>query len=171
MMDKETLDLVLGTWVLWVLVAIAAIVAHGRTSLLRSGGLSRILLLTGWIAVCIHSVHFTEELYTGLYQSLPQLLGFPFWPRSAFIAINLVFITGFIMSLIIRGSSHRGVDFPLWVLAVASCANAFIHPALALRAGDYFPGLLTSPLVGISGMALLITLMRSTQKRKKEPAS
>jgi hypothetical protein len=169
MMGGETLSLLLGTAVLWVLVAVAALLAYSRTSLLRSDGLSKLILAAGWLALVAQIAHFLEELNAGIYESLPQALGLQFWPRSAFIAINLAFIASFLVALGLRGNSRRIADVPLWFLAVASCANAIIHPALAIRAGAYFPGLLTSPLVGLSGVALLFALVRSTRRQRKGP--
>ena len=53
--------------------------------------------------------------------------------------------------------------FPLWFLAVASVSNALLHPALAIATGGYFPGVLTSPVVGTAGFFLLRGLIRITK--------
>jgi len=52
--------------------------------------------------------------------------------------------------------------FPLWFLAAASVSNALLHPALAIATGGYFPGVLTSPVVGVAGLFLLRGLARIT---------
>ena len=52
--------------------------------------------------------------------------------------------------------------FPLWFLGVAGVANGLFHPLLALDAGGYFPGLVTSLLVAAVGLLLLAQLARVT---------
>ena len=41
--------------------------------------------------------------------------------------------------------------YHVWFLAIASALNGIAHPVLSMMGGGYFPGLLTSPLVGILG--------------------
>jgi hypothetical protein len=53
--------------------------------------------------------------------------------------------------------------FPLWFLAIASVANGVVHPFLSLAVWDYFPGLWSSPLVGILGVVLVSTLVSATR--------
>ena len=60
------------------------------------------------------------------------------------------------------GRRRQVALFPLWFLGIASVANGLIHPLLALNAGGYFPGLVTSPLVGAVGALLLARLSRVT---------
>jgi hypothetical protein len=52
--------------------------------------------------------------------------------------------------------------FPLWFLGIACALNGLAHPLLALRSGGYFPGLITSPLVGVAGVLLLWRTLRVT---------
>lgn len=42
----------------------------------------------------------------------------------------------------------------LWFLAIAAIGNAIAHPLLAVLAGGYFPGLVTSPFLGLAGLFL-----------------
>ena len=67
------------------------------------------------------------------------------------------------------GPAQRGLArrrqvalFPLWFLGIAGVANGLAHPLLALNAGAYFSGLVTSPLVAIVGALLLARLVRVT---------
>jgi len=56
--------------------------------------------------------------------------------------------------------------FPAWFFALASMANGIAHPVLALLAREYFPGLLSSPVLGAVGVMLareLLTLTRSQE--------
>lgn len=52
--------------------------------------------------------------------------------------------------------------FPLWFLGIAGVANGVAHPALSIRTGGYFPGLVTAPLVGIAGALLIRRLLAVT---------
>jgi len=42
-------------------------------------------------------------------------------------------------------------------------ANAIAHPLLAVAAGGYFPGLVSSPFIGAAGVWLWVNLERSTR--------
>jgi len=55
-------------------------------------------------------------------------------------------------------AAWRISTFALWFLAIASMANGIVHPLFAFAIGDYFPGLWTSPFVGILGVVLFRTL-------------
>jgi hypothetical protein len=55
--------------------------------------------------------------------------------------------------------------FPLWFMGIACVVNGLGHPALSARAGGYFPGLVTSPLVGVLGILLLRKLGLITRLR------
>ena len=50
------------------------------------------------------------------------------------------------------------------LLAIAGTFNGIAHPALALAAGGYFPGLISSPVIGVAGVLLWRSLLRSTQQ-------
>ena len=57
---------------------------------------------------------------------------------------------------------HLIALWPLWFLALAKVLNLIAHPILALRAGGYFPGLLTAPVVGLLGILAVRELLRVT---------
>jgi hypothetical protein len=57
-----------------------------------------------------------------------------------------------LLSVSVRGS--RLALFPIWFFALASIGNGIAHPVLAIIARGYFPGLVTSPIVGIVGILL-----------------
>jgi hypothetical protein len=56
---------------------------------------------------------------------------------------------------------HYGDD-QHWFLAIACVANGVIHPILSLAVAGYFPGLWSSPLVGILGVGLLRSMALAT---------
>jgi hypothetical protein len=51
-----------------------------------------------------------------------------------------------------------------WFLAIVSMFNAIAHMALSLLVGGYFPGLISSPLVGVLGTLLARRLHRASSK-------
>jgi hypothetical protein len=60
---------------------------------------------------------------------------------------------------------RRAALFPLWFLAIGGVANGLAHPSFSLRTGGYFPGLVTSPLVGFASLLLLRRLARAGDAR------
>ncbi len=66
--------------------------------------------------------------------------------------------------------SGRGVAlFAAWFLAIAGMANGIAHPLLAVAAGRYFPGLLSSPVIGLASLWLWLQLRRATRTRSVAP--
>jgi len=115
------------------------------------------------VAVGVQAVHFAEESTAGFYRDFPGLLGLAPWPPAFFVSFNLLWLV--VWALGIRGVAARRRIwlFPLWFLGIASAANGVVHPLLAIRTGGYFPGLLTSPLVGVAGVVLLRRLAGVTR--------
>ncbi|MEZ5292818.1 MAG: HXXEE domain-containing protein [Vicinamibacterales bacterium] len=170
-----------------------------RSVLLGTLGLDAALLAAGWLAVArrprwapaeawravgvgaalalaCQALHFGEELATGFHRRLPELLGLTSWSPALFVGFNLAWIGVWAASARAVTSGRRGplLLFPLWFLGLASAVNGLAHPALSLRVGGYFPGLATSPLVGVAGVALLWRLARATgdspRKDRNHPA-
>jgi hypothetical protein len=73
------------------------------------------------------------------------------------------------LSLAVLERHPRVALFPLWFLAIGSAANGVAHPLLAAARGGYFPGLATSPLVGVAGVLLLASLARVTRPDAASP--
>lgn len=59
-------------------------------------------------------------------------------------------------------AGFRMAFFPVWFFAIAMIGNGVAHPALAVAARGYFPGLVTSPVVGVAGLLLGRALFRFT---------
>ena len=114
------------------------------------------------LATAAQAVHFAEEWATGFHERFPAAFGLPPMSLRLFVAFNLVWLG--IWSLSAWGlTRHRRIAlFPLWFLGAAGVANGFFHPLLALDSGSYFPGLVTSPLMGVVGVLLVVRLARAT---------
>ena len=83
---------------------------------------------------------------------------------DSFVSVNLVALAVWVLSVPALKARVSAALFPLWFLAVASVSNALLHPALAIATGGYFPGVLTSPVVGLAGLFLLRGLARITRR-------
>ncbi len=147
-------------------LSVAAVVALGLT--LSRGGVVgdetklRASIRLAVLAVLLQAAHFAEEWATGFHQRFPELLGLSPWSIRFFVTFNLVWIAIWILSLWGLKARRRVALFPLWFLGLGCVANGLAHPLFALRTGGYFPGLVTSPLVGIVGLLLLRRLFRIT---------
>lgn len=152
----------LGTAALWA----AAFVALGLTWLrpLRKSG-ARVL----WpfvIGLLFQAAHFLEENATGFRELFPARLGLAPWPSAFFLTFNLAWLAIWAISAVGLHTGSRAALFPVWFFALAAMANGVAHPVLAWLAGGYFPGLYTSPLLGIAGVWLLVKLIGSTERTR-----
>jgi hypothetical protein len=153
----------------------------GTSGLVGAGGLALFLTLAGGpvntdriglastrraavVALLLQAAHFIEELTTGFPERFPPLFGLTPWPMTFFLAFNLFWLAAWALS--IRGLSRRSraALFALWFLSIGCVANGIAHPLLALRAGGYFPGLLTSPFAGLAGILLFRRLFGATSR-------
>ena len=57
--------------------------------------------------------------------------------------------------------------FPVWFFAIAAVANGIAHPVLAVVGHGYFPGLITSPVLGVLGVLLGLRLLELTRRRSE----
>lgn len=113
-------------------------------------------------ATLVQAVHFAEETMTGFHSAFPAMLGLPPISFPVFIAFNLVWLILWFASVPGVFAGHKFAMFAGWFLAVAGMLNGVAHPLLAAVAGGYFPGLVTSPLIGIAGLLLWQRLHRAT---------
>jgi hypothetical protein len=117
------------------------------------------LFLLGIAAQCLH---FLEEFVTRFPERFPTLLGLPAWSEEFFVACNLVWLSVWTLSAIGLQKGYRAALFPIWFFAIAAMANGIAHPVLAVVAHGYFPGLITSPVVGVVGVLLWLRLLALT---------
>jgi hypothetical protein len=115
------------------------------------------------VVVALQAIHFGEELATGFHRRFPEQLGLVPWSSTFFVTFNLFWLAVWGLSLLGVATGLRVWSFPLWFLAIAGMANGITHPALAIRAGGYFPGLVTSPFLGAAALLLWRRLMRATE--------
>lgn len=118
----------------------------------------RLVLLT----VFLQAVHFGEELGTGFHERFPRLLGFRAWSVEFFVVFNVSWLAIWCLSALGLSRRVHAALFPIWFLAIACVLNAVAHPLFSLSTGGYFPGLISSPLVGVAGILLLRRLSQLT---------
>ena len=118
------------------------------------------LFLMGLAAQCLH---FMEEFVTRFQDRFPALLGLPAWSENFFVVFNLIWLSVWILAAIGLQRGHWFALFPIWFFAIAAIANGIAHPVLAVVARGYFPGLITSPIVGVLGVLLWLRLQALTR--------
>ncbi len=119
------------------------------------------------LAVGVQSGHFAEEAATGLHERLGPLLGLPGIPLSVFVVFNLTWLGIWVASVPGVRSARAVAFFAAWFLAIAGMFNGVAHPLLAIATGGYFPGLVSSPLIGIASVWLWLRLRRATRPRER----
>ena len=163
-MSDSLRSILLSTAVLQVL----AVVALGLTILRRPGpeadsaALDRIISLF-LVGITAQSIHFIEEFITGFYLRWPESLGLSPWSAEFFVSFNVSWIAIWVLSAAGLRAGIRAALFPTWFFAIGMTVNLVGHPLLALYAGGYFPGLWSSPVVGVLGVMLLNRLWRHTE--------
>ena len=150
-MGAELQSILIGTLGLAVAAAVALALALARGVPAAALATVRRLTLLGVLA---HLAHFAEETSTAFYQRFPELLGLAPWPLPFFVSFNVAWVALWLASIHLLGRFPRAAGFPVWFLAIASAANGVVHPLLAVMVAGYFPGLWTSPLVGVAGVLL-----------------
>jgi|TARA_Y100000310_G_scaffold301582_1_gene338169 hypothetical protein len=128
-------------------------------NLLARKAVARALVFT----VGVQSVHFAEEAATGFHEQFPALFGMPAMPFAVFVLVNLAFLGMWVASVWGVRSASTAAFFATWFLAIAGMVNGIAHPLLAIAAGDYFPGLASSPISGGASIWLWLQLRRATQ--------
>lgn len=114
------------------------------------------------IATVVQGVHFAEEAFTGFHESLPAVFGQPAMSYTVFLAFNIGWLCLWAVSVRGIALQRRAAFFAAWFLAIAGVLNAIAHPLLAVVTRGYFPGLLTSPLIGVAAAVLWKRLRDAT---------
>lgn len=161
-MSPALRSVLIGTAGLDVAAVLALGLTWGRGGVRGGRDTVRTALLVGGAMWLAQGLHFTEELATGFHQRFPELLGLAPWSARFFVTFNLVWLVVWALSLWGLADRRQIALFPLWFLAIAGLANGVVHPLLSLRVAGYFPGLVTSPLVGLGGLFLLARLRAVT---------
>ena len=106
------------------------------------------------IATAIQCGHFTEEWATDFHTRFPALFGLEPMPMSFFIVFNFTWIAIWIASVPLLRAARRPAFFAAWFLAIAGILNGVAHPLMAVASGGYFPGLISSPFIGLASIYL-----------------
>jgi hypothetical protein len=154
-MSDQLRSILLGTAGLSVAAAIALLLTLVRGGMEASGPELRLAVRLAFVTTLVQAGHFAEELATGFHWRFPELLGLSPWSLRFFVSFNLVWLAVWGLSLWGLAERRRSALFPFWFLGIAGVVNGLAHPALSLRTGGYFPGLVTSPLMGVAGIVLL----------------
>lgn len=115
------------------------------------------------LAIGIQSVHFAEEAATGFHERFPALFGLPAMSFPFFVSFNLGWIAIWIASVPGLRSARPAAFLAAWFLAIAGMLNGVAHPLMAIAAGGYFPGLLSSPFIAGVSVWLWLRLREATQ--------
>lgn len=118
-------------------------------------------------ATAIQCLHFAEEWATGLHIRFPALFSLEPMPLAFFVGFNLAWIAAWIVSVPLLKSARTPAFFAAWFLAIAGMLNGVAHPLMAVASGGYFPGLLTSPAIGLAGIRLWGRLRSATSRREE----
>lgn len=149
--------LALGT-LLITSVVLTVVRPHLRPGVRMSSRFSVVVGLT-ILAQCLH---FLEELRSHLFVRLPEAFGLQPFSETAFVWFNVTWLAIWIIALLLVRAGVVAAVCPLWFLGLGMVLNLLAHPILAWRAGGYFPGVLTAPLVGVLGILVIVELARVT---------
>ncbi len=116
------------------------------------------------MATAVQFVHFSEEWATGFHVRFPALLGLDPIPLPVFLLFNFAWIAIWITAIPLLRASRTFGFFAAWFLALAGILNGIAHPLLAVATSGYFPGLMTSPFIGLAGVYLWRKLDLATQR-------
>ena len=152
------------------IIALSVMAALALAVTLACGGINtdpaalRMAIRLAILAIVCQVLHFAEEATGELNRRLPEFFGLDSVAMDSFVSVNLVGLAVWVLSVAALTARASAALFPLWFLAVASVSNALLHPALAIATGGYFPGVITSPVVGVAGLLLLRGLVRITRQ-------
>lgn len=117
------------------------------------------------LATAVQFVHFSEEWVTGFYVRFPALFGLEPIPEATFLFFNLSWVAIWVVAIPMLRAARTFAFFVAWFLAIAGLLNGIVHPLLAAATGGYFPGLISSPFIGIAGLYLWRRLEVATTVR------
>lgn len=116
-------------------------------------------------SVGAQSIHFAEEAATGFHQELGAFFGLPGIPFVTFVIFNVVWIGIWVASVPGLRGGRPWAFFAAWFLAIAGMVNGVAHPLLSMATGEYFPGVGSSPLVGLVSIWLWLALRSATRPK------
>lgn len=119
------------------------------------------------LGISCQCAHFIEEFTTGFHMLFPPLFGLTPISAELFVGFNVFWLGIWAIAAfgVIRNS--RVAYFPVWFFGLAMCLNGIAHPLLSVWQSGYFPGLVTSPVVGIMGLMITRNLIQSTEQARR----
>jgi len=163
--SEELRSILLGTAGLSAAALAAILLTLTRGGISSSGAELRASVRLAAIAVLLQAAHFAEEVATGFPELFPEQLGLTPWSRGFFVSFNLFWLIVWGFGVLGLAARRRPALAALWFLAIAGFVNGLAHPVLSARVGGYFPGLITSPFLGVVGLLLLRRLALLTRGR------
>jgi hypothetical protein len=157
-----------GLWVALLLSLALTLLRRPRWADSHSRERVQAALVLGLAAQCLH---FLEELLTHFPQRFPTLLGLAAWSDAFFAAFNLIWLSIWLVCVLGLALRWRLALLPIWFFALSCLLNGVGHPLLSLARGGYFPGLITSPLVGVIGVLLGWRLLDFTRSSRSAPGA
>ena len=161
-MSEPIRSVLVGTAGLSVVAVVAAFLTITRAHIDPDRDRRRAAARFARLVAGVQAAHFVEEFATGFHRRFPELLGLAPWPSEFFVTFNVCWLAIWILSSSWLVAGRRAALFPLWFLAIGCAANGVAHPLLAGIAGGYFPGLVSSPIVGVAGVVLVRRLLAIT---------
>lgn len=163
-MSEDLRSIVFGTAGLSAAALVAMVLTITRGPITPNPERRRAAVRLAGATVLLQAVHFAEELATGFHQRFPEQLGLAAWSPLFFVAFNSFWLGVWTSSCPGLVARRRWALAALWFLGIAAVANLVVHPVLSARTGGYFPGLLSSPLLGVLGLLLLRQLLGITAR-------
>jgi hypothetical protein len=155
-------SVLLGTLGLSAAALVALVLTLTRRNLRASDGQLKVTTRRATAALLLQVAHVAEEIATSFHRRFPEALDLVPWPVGFFLSFNLFWLALWALSIWGLAARQHAALFPLWFLALASLANGIAHPLLSLNTGGYFPGVVSSPLVGLAGLLLMRRLTEIT---------
>jgi hypothetical protein len=156
-------SVILGTLGLTLAAIVALVLTYSRAGV-AGEHVARVRRIATF-AVVGQAAHFSEEYLHQFYIRFPAQLGLAPWSEGFFVSFNVIWLVAWLLAIASLIRFPRLAAFPLWFLAIACVANGVVHPLLSLAVGGYFPGLWSSPVVGILGLMLVNAIASATRTR------
>ena len=148
----------IGTAGLSLIACVALFLAWPRRPRTSNPAAERRTIVLFVVGILVQSAHFAEEYATGFYRLFPTALGLTPWSAWFFVAFNLTWLGIWVWAAFTMRTRSRAAYFAIWFFALAAVLNGVAHPLLAIRAGGYFPGLVSAPVLGVVGVWLSVRL-------------
>ena len=117
------------------------------------------------IGIVCQCAHMTEEFVTGFHVLFPSLFDLAPLSGELFVGFNVFWLGVWVLAAYGVLHGYRVAYFPVWFFGLAMCFNGIAHPLLSIMSAGYFPGLITSPIVGVLGILVIRKLFQITERK------